>query len=71
MKVIEKFLEDNNFTPIDEIEVPSKSHPGSFHKIIIFKNGHKECDCVSFQMRESCSHIKKLEKEMQKTKEDL
>ena len=40
-------------------EVPSKSEKGEYHTVHCLKGGRWECDCIAFQMKGDCSHIKK------------
>jgi len=38
--------------------VPSRSNPGTFHKVIIIPaEGHAQCDCKGFHYRGYCPHI--------------
>lgn len=54
--------------PDFEWEVPSKSEPGTFHKVSFSERDGWSCDCIAFGMSKkpkSCKHIKLLEKDME------
>lgn len=44
--------------PVFTWEVPSKSNPGTFHRVSWFKDDHWYCDCLGYKYKRGCKHIR-------------
>lgn len=40
------------------VKVESKSNPGTYHKVALYKDGDAICTCDGFKYRNTCRHIK-------------
>lgn len=56
MNASQKFLQEQGLWPIAELDLPSKSEKGKYHKVKLFKNGKMECDCLAGSFNRICSH---------------
>lgn len=37
-------------------KVPSRSKPGTFHRVDVYDSGDMDCDCIAGQMNKFCHH---------------
>ena len=49
---------------IFKVLVPSKSVPGDYHEVLVFKGGSMKCNCVGSMFTSNCRHVKKVKKHL-------
>jgi len=68
MKNSIRILERFGLTPIKQFRVASRSEKGKFHIVVLYQDGHLECNCVAGQFHQNCFHKKRVNLWLQKKK---
>ena len=55
MEIFQKIIREYN-PIVKEVEIPSKSELGTFHKVVLFNDGKLRCDCAGGCYKKDCRH---------------
>jgi len=52
-------LKRKGLYPLYKFKVASRSEPGAYHIVKVYKPNRWDCDCIGFAIAGNCHHIKK------------